>query len=114
MSGCLVAPHWRSSPPGGDQRRAGERRVDRFAELVALVAADPDNAYNIDRYRWVLDEPPAQPCARCGTLFWPGENYTGGPARGRPRRHCSRVCAQRAAWDRHWTRTSDGRWGSAA
>ena len=115
MSGRLDAPERRSSPPGGDNRRAGERRLDRFAALVARVAADPDNAYNIDRYRWVLDEPPARPCARCGALFWPGESYAGAPARGRPRRHCSKGCAQQAGWARHWARLSAGdRWGSAA
>ena len=115
MSGRFETPGGRSSPPGGDgEFRAGRGR-DRFAELVARVAADPDNAYNIDRYLWVLDEPAARSCDHCGEPFWPGESYAGGPARGRPRRYCSPGCASRAGWERHWARRTAGRrWGSAA
>jgi len=43
-------------------------RRDPFAELVRQVAAEPDNAYSIDRYLWVLEE--AQPvCGHCGAVL---------------------------------------------
>jgi hypothetical protein len=94
-------------------------RDDPFSRLVASMAADPANPFNIERYLWVLDEPPARRCSHCGGWFAPGESYDGGPARGRPRRYCSPGCVQRAGWERHWTRhrptvAGDEWWGSAA
>lgn len=95
--------------------RIARERTDRFVELVREVHEDPDNAYNLDRYLWVLEQPPTRACAACGDLFDPWLDYAGGPARGLPRRHCSRACAQRAGWERHWARRRAGeRWGSAA
>ena len=95
----------------------GERR-DPFAELVRRVAADPLNPYNIERYLWVLEEPPFADCEVCGRRFDPWFAYDGGPARGLSRRYCSRRCGDRAAYRRHQERIRLGvvgeRWGSAA
>jgi hypothetical protein len=74
--------------------RAGPRG-DPFAELVRQVRGDPGNAYSIERYLWVLEEAPPEPCDQCGRLFLPSFNYDGDSARGRPRRYCSMRCAQR-------------------
>jgi hypothetical protein len=81
-----------------DQRlfvvRAGPRS-DPFARLVRQVHDDPDNAYSIERYLWVLEEAPPEPCDGCGRLFLPSFDYEGEPAKGRPRRYCSLRCRGR-------------------
>lgn len=85
--------------PNSSQRRQ-PRRDDPFAALVRRLHDDPGNAYNLDRYLWVLEEPPAQPCGWCRTLFDPWFGYDAEPARGHRRRHCSTGCRNRAAWAR--------------
>jgi hypothetical protein len=94
------------------------RRPDPFGELVRRVAADPHNPYNVERYLWVLEEPPVADCAVCGRRFDPWFAYDGGAARGLPRRYCSKACANHAAYRRHQDRThapvGSTRWGSAA
>ena len=104
-------------PVGGVQRLfvvpAGPRN-DPFARLVRQVAADPDNACNLDRFLWVLEEAPPEPCDACGTLFGPSFDYWGAPARGLPRRYCSRRCADHVAYRNHQQRLAGRRWGSAA
>jgi hypothetical protein len=76
------------------------RRSDPFAELLRAVAADPDNAYNLDPYVWVLEEGPLEPCEHCGAFFDSASDYAGGPATGKPRRYCSRACSEHAAYRR--------------
>lgn len=91
-------------------------RDDRFAALVRQVAEDPANAYNIERYLWVLEEP-LRRCAACGELFDPCFAYNGEAAHGQPRRYCSPRCAWRAAEHRRRARMAapkDARWGMAA
>lgn len=80
------------------------RRDDPFSRLVAAAAADPDNPFNIERYMWVLEEPPVRPCGWCGVVFDPWSGYGGEAARGCPRRYCSRACRDRAAWTRRCRR----------
>jgi hypothetical protein len=118
MSRRLAGPEGAVSARSGAATVAlpGER-PDRFAALVAEVAADPDSAYNVDRFLWVLAEPGPRPCCSCGTWFWPGESYDGGPARGLPRRYCSPRCATRATEVRRRCRqhgSGVGEWGQAA
>jgi hypothetical protein len=84
--------------PGTHGRTAG--RSDPFAKLVGRVHEDPANAYNLDRYLWVLEELPPRACAACGTFFDPWLAYDDEPARGCPRRYCSRSCRDRASWAR--------------
>ncbi len=72
-----------------------EPRTDPFARLVRQAHEDAGNAYNIERYLWVLEEAPPEPCDHCGRLYLPSFNYDGEPARGRPRRYCSVRCARR-------------------
>jgi hypothetical protein len=95
----------------------GEWR-DPFADLVRQVAADLLNPYNIERYLWVLEEPPVADCEACGRRFDPWFAYDGGPARGLPRRYCSTACANHAAYRRHQerirVRVASTQWGSAA
>jgi hypothetical protein len=95
------------------QRETASGRSDPFAILVAEVAADAANAYNIERYLWVLEEPAPRACAWCGELFDPGLDYRGDISRGLPRRYCSRRCAERASASRRRGRLAL-RWGSAA
>jgi hypothetical protein len=83
------------------------RRHDPFTELVRRVAADPLNPYNIERYLWVLEEPPLRACATCGAFFDPWFAYDGEPSHGPPRRYCSPRCRGRAAYERQ--RARDGR-----
>jgi hypothetical protein len=85
-------------------------RSDPFARLVRQVAVDPDNAYNLVGYLWVLEEAPPEACERCGTLFLPSWDYDGGPARGQPRRYCSTRCADQASW---WRRSLRSRTAAA-
>jgi hypothetical protein len=75
--------------------RAGPR-TDPFAQLVRQVHEDPANAYSVERYLWVLEEAPPEPCDHCGGLYLPSFNYDGDAARGRPRRYCTQLCARRA------------------
>lgn len=82
------------------------RRDDPFARLVAEVAADPANPFNIERYLWVLEEPPARPCGWCGVMFDPWFDYAGDAARGLPRGYCSTLCRDRAAWARRCSRSN--------
>jgi hypothetical protein len=86
-------------------------RRDPIAQLVRHLAADPDNAYNLDPYLWVLEEAAPEPCEHCGTLFLPSFDYRGAYARGQARRYCSEACAQRATT---WRRTIRTRRTSAA
>jgi hypothetical protein len=79
---------------------AGSQAHGRLAELVRQVHDDPANAYNLDRYVWVLEEPPPQRCAACRRFFHPWFAYDDEPARGCPRRYCSRSCRDRASWAR--------------
>jgi hypothetical protein len=72
-------------------------RCDPFAQLVRQVHDDPANPHNIERYLWVLEESPPEPCGECGQLFLPSFDYAGDAAGGHPRRYCSRRCAWRAA-----------------
>jgi hypothetical protein len=74
--------------------RAGPR-TDPFARLVRQVHDDPDNAFNVERYLWVLEEAPPEPCDQCGRLYLPSFDYAGDRARGRPRRYCSARCGRR-------------------
>lgn len=93
-----------------------ETRDDPFAELVRQVHHDPANAYNIERYLWVLEEP-LRRCAVCGELFDPCFAYNGEAAHGHPRRYCSLRCAWRAAERRRRARMTarrEVRWGRAA
>lgn len=116
MSGRLDAPARHSSPPGDPAPMGTRRAGDRFAALVAEVAADPDSAFNVDRFLWVLEEPGPRPCGWCESWFWPGESYDGGPARGLPRRYCSPRCAARATEVRRRCRRHGGgvgEWGRA-
>jgi hypothetical protein len=106
--------HRRHAHLDGDDRRPPGVRRDRFAELVARVATDPDNPSNIERYLWVLDEPSARHCDHCRAGFDPWSAYDGGPARGLPRRYCAPRCAWRAAERRRrGVRPTGGR-GTAA
>jgi len=122
MSDRLVASSRCSSAPAADTTPAGEWPLDRFAQLVAEVAADPANAYNIEGYLWVLDGPPLRCCEHCGAWFDPWFDYDEGPARGLARRYCARRCAGRARYLRHRARVLAGRvlaagvgeWGRAA
>jgi hypothetical protein len=92
-----------SASPGDTTSPRADRIWDPFAALVAAVAADPDNAYNVDRYLWVLDEPGPRSCGWCATWFWPGESY------------CSPRCAARATEVRRRCRQHGvGEWGRAA
>jgi hypothetical protein len=84
-------------------------RRDPFAHLVRSLVADPDNACNLDRYLWVLEEAAPEPCEHCGTLFVPSFDYRGAYARGHARRYCTEACAQRATTWRRTTRTRAGR-----
>jgi hypothetical protein len=79
-------------------------RDDPFSRLVAAVAADPDNPFNIERYLWVLEEPAQRCCATCGVWFDPWFGYDGEAPHGPVRRYCSRRCAARAAYERHRAR----------
>ncbi len=100
-----------------DGRSPVPLRTDPFAQLVREVAADLANPFNIERFLWVLEEPPARPCRCCGALFNPWADYAGAPARGVPRRYCSPPCARRAAHARRHARTTTSahqQWGSAA
>ena len=72
-------------------------RNDPFARLVRLLHDDPANPFNLERYLWVLEESPPEPCGECGGLFLPAFDYEGGAAKGQPRRYCSRRCVYRAA-----------------
>jgi len=104
-------------PSAGYETQPADPRHDYFSQLVAAVAADPANAYNIERYLWVLDGPPLRWCDRCAELFDLWFAYDGGPARGLPRRYCSPRCAARAAEDRRRLRLVELRtqhWGRAA
>lgn len=106
-----------SSAPAAEITPAGAWPLDRFAQLVAEVAADPANPYNIERYLWVLDGPPLRCRAHCGAWFDPWFDYDEGSARGLPRRYCSRRCAGRARYLRHRARVVAarvGEWGRAA
>jgi rubredoxin len=80
---------------------APSHRDDPFARLVAQVAADPDNPFNIEKYLWVLEEPPPRQCPICGDWFDPWFDYVGEAPHGPARRYCSRRCAGRAAYERH-------------
>ncbi len=114
MSGRLDAPERRSSPLAHTIRTEAQPGLDRFAGLVALVVTNPENAYNMDRYLWVLDEPGPRPCCSCGGWLWPGEAYNGGAARGVPRRYCSPRCPGRVAEVRCRQHGRAGEWGWAA
>lgn len=83
-------------------------RNDPFSRLVATVAADTDNPFNIERYLWVLEEPAPRQCECCGTLFDPWGGYDGVTPHGPARRYCSRRCATRAAYERHRARLGRG------
>jgi hypothetical protein len=89
-------------------------RTDPFAELVREVAADLANPFHIERFLWVLEEPPVRTCGYCGALFNPWADYAGAPARGRPRRYCSPRCANRIAYYRQRIRATADRRRSAA
>jgi hypothetical protein len=85
---------------------AATRSHDPFAELVRAVHSDPDNAYNLEKYLWVLEEAPPGECGCCGRLFDATVGHAGEPARGLPRRYCSPACSQRAAYLRHRDRVA--------
>ncbi len=111
----VVSPRRRGASDDHPGESLPRGRRDPFADLVRQVASDPDNPFNIDRYLWILEEPPPQACVTCGDLFDAWADYLGGPARGLPRRYCSPRCRDRAAWARRRHGVDvDGRWGSAA
>lgn len=78
--------------------------LDPFATLVSAVAAMPDNAYNTDRYLWVLDARD-KPCPICSKAFNPSDTHNGCGHSRRPRLYCSPKCATVAYWQRRTGRT---------
>lgn len=102
-----LRPRTRASDPDQPSPRPpAPLRDDPFARLVRQVHNDARNPFNIERYHWVLEEPPAQPCGWCGVLFDPWFDYAGDAARGLPRRYCSPLCRNRAAWARRCSRAA--------
>jgi hypothetical protein len=81
-------------------------RHDPFADLIRALVADPDNPYNLERYLWVLEEPPPRECGHCGRLFDSTIDYRGELAKGKPRLYCSPSCSNRAAWRRRTERAA--------
>jgi hypothetical protein len=103
--------------PSDRRGGGGVVRTDPFAELVRQVAADLANPFNIERFLWVLEEPPPRECPWCGTLFAPALAHDGTLTASRHRQYCSTRCVTRAAWSRRRARLQAQtlhQWGSAA